>query len=115
MQANALNSTQSGASNRPAHPSDGWLLADIAVQRLGGPHGPNAPAITGVSVAGGYGLVVYQIGPSVQELLCLKEGDHWRPLGADAYTADGRGLVRFGLSPTQANRLISGLRPPPTQ
>jgi hypothetical protein len=90
-------------------------LSDIAVQRLGGPRTPLAPKVTGVAIAGQYGLVVYQLGQTVQELLCLKEDGTWRVLGSDGYVANGRGLVRFGLSQEQANSLIASLKPPPSQ
>jgi hypothetical protein len=100
---------------RPAHPSDGYRLAEIAVARLGGPRAPLAPHVTGVSVVENYGLTVYDIGDSKQELLSIKEGGKWRPLGTDAYVASGRGIVHFGLSADLANRLIEELTPPPSQ
>ncbi len=111
--ANAGASSATGGAGRPARPSDGYRLADIAVQRLGGANAPNPPVVTGVSVVGEYGLTVYTIGSSSQELLSIKEHGAWRPLGTDAYYPDGRGLVHFGLSPDLAARLIAGLNPPP--
>jgi hypothetical protein len=70
--------------------------------------------VAGVATVGQYGLVVYQLGQTVQELLCLKEDGRWRVLGSDGYVANGRGLVHFGLSQDQANRLIGALKPPPS-
>ena len=106
---------QARSTLRPTHPSDGYQLAEIAVARLGGPNAPAAPRVTGVSVVENYGLAVYDIGTSKQELLSIKEGGKWRPLGTDAYVSSGRGLVHFGLSPDLANRLIEELAPPPDQ
>jgi hypothetical protein len=99
---------------RPAHPSDGWLLADIAFERLGGVHAANPAHVTGVSIIGGFGIAVYVVGRANQELLCTKQGGTWRPLGTDAFLPDGRGLVHFGLSPQLAARLVAGLKPVPT-
>jgi hypothetical protein len=100
---------------RPDHPSDGYRLAEIAVARLGGPSGPSAPRVTGVSVVENYGLTVYDLGQSKQELLLIKEDGKWRPLGSDAFASSGRGIVHFGLSQDLANRLIEELTPPPSQ
>jgi hypothetical protein len=97
----------------PPHPSDAWRLAKIAVDRLGGARAASAPQVTGVSIAGGYGLAVYQIAGSTQECLFLKEKGAWRVLGTDGYFPNGRGLVHFGLSQAFANTLIAGLHPPP--
>jgi len=106
---------QSASTARPDHPSDGYRLAEIAVARLGGPSAPLAPHVTGVSVVENYGLTVYDIGQSKQELLLIKEDGKWRPLGSDAFISNGRGIVHFGLSQDLANRLIEELTPPPSQ
>jgi hypothetical protein len=106
---------RAASTARPDHPSDGYRLAEIAVARLGGSRAPLAPRVTGVSVVENYGLTVYDIGNSTQELLLIKERGQWRPLGSDAFVANGRGIVHFGLDPELANRLIEELTPPPSQ
>ena len=119
VQQQSSAGSAAGGSNpgpvAPASASDGRRLADIAVQRLGGAKGPNPPVVTGVSVVGNYGLTVYTIGTSSQELLSIKERGGWRPLGTDAYSPDGRGLIHFGISPELAARLIARLQPPPSR
>lgn len=83
------------------------------MDRLGGSRAATAPHVTGVSIAGGYGLAVYMIGNSPQECLFLKENGAWRVLGVDTFVPNGRGLLHFGLSPALAKSLIDGLRAPP--
>lgn len=49
----------------------------------------------------------------MSETLFLQQGEAWRVLASDVYYPDGRGLLRVGLSPALARKLIAGLKPPP--
>jgi hypothetical protein len=88
-------------------------IADIAYNRLGGSKASGNIQVTSVSIVGEYGLAVVQIGAAQNETLFKRERSGWRPLASDAFLPDGRGLLRFGVTPDLAHALVENLRPLP--
>lgn len=90
-------------------------IADIAYNRLGGSKASGVIRVTAVSIVGEYGLAVVQIGSAQNETLFKHDSSGWRPLASDAFLPDGRGLLRFGVTPDAAHTLVENLRPLPDQ